>query len=71
MAATAIKRPLGGGSGENMYEIEIKASGKVVGWVRLKKDAFDAALAQDKTDITVHVSSTIQALGYHTETTIS
>lgn len=70
MAAEAKKQPAAG-FGENAYRIDFFLSGKYVGHVFLLKNAFDAAIAQDRTDLTVHISSTIQALDYNTLTTIS
>lgn len=69
MAAAA--KAYGGPSGENMKVIKIFASGKLVAEVHLKKDAFDASAAQDKTDINVHISSTLTGLTMGTLTTIS
>lgn len=73
MAAKAVARPAG--TGEQMKKIYIYASsvnnGLPVAVIELRKDQFDAASAQDRTDINVHISSTLTGLAFHTTTTIS
>lgn len=71
MATQAIRKPMG--SGESHYVVYIRSSttGSLLAKVEIFKDAIDAAPAQDATDLTVHISSTLQGLTYYTDTTIS